>query len=101
MSHTKKEHRAIATERIRDYLFELLGRSVCMDCCNPNPLVLQFDHRDPKEKKYNITDMMTCGYGVKTLESEIEKCDIVCANCHTIRTQKMFGSWKLKRFVCT
>lgn len=45
---------------------------------------MQFDHLNPQEKKYEISKM-SC-YSVKTIMAEIEKCDVVCANCHSERT---------------
>lgn len=32
------------------------------------------------------------GYGRKRIEAELELCDLVCANCHRIRTHKEEGS---------
>lgn len=58
----------------------------CMDCGNSYPpCVMDFDHRDPKQKSFTIS---RTGQGVsrQKLEAEIAKCDIVCANCHRIRT---------------
>lgn len=79
-------------KRVTDAILEILNEKSCVDCGEANLLVLQFDHRDPKEKKRDISKCSTA----TSLKSEIQKCDIVCANCHAIRTQKMFGSWRLK-----
>lgn len=49
------------------------------------PYVLDFDHRDPSTKKFNIA-MHVRQVSRQRLLAEIEKCDIVCANCHRIRT---------------
>jgi hypothetical protein len=46
---------------------------------------MQFDHRDPREKKYLVSQMVgRAGRG--TILAEVAKCDIVCANCHRERT---------------
>lgn len=58
----------------------------CADCGNTYPaFVMQFDHRDPKEKKFSIGELGT-RKSKKDLIEEIEKCDVVCANCHALRT---------------
>jgi hypothetical protein len=58
----------------------------CMDCNNQYPYyVMDFDHRDPKEKSFTIASM-TNKSNVELVMKEIEKCDVVCANCHRIRT---------------
>ena len=58
----------------------------CADCMKEFPPVcMQFDHIPERgEKKFNLAS----GYGKKDLEinEELAKCDIVCANCHMIRT---------------
>ena len=72
---------------------ERLMANGCMDCGNTNLVVLTFDHRVPADKSFNLS----CHKHVskKALLAEIAKCDVVCANCHFIRTAKMFGSWRL------
>ena len=54
----------------------------CADCENGDPRVLDFDHVRGK-KLFNINEGMTYSFG--TILAEIEKCDVVCANCHRIR----------------
>ena len=41
---------------------------------------LDFHHRNPKTKSFNISENKTIGKN--TLLKEIEKCDVVCVNCH-------------------
>lgn len=65
----------------------------CMDCGEKNYIVLEFDHREPSTKKHAISSMK--GGATKPLVKELQKCDVVCANCHRIRTAKMFGNWRL------
>jgi len=50
---------------------------------------MDFDHL--RDKKYNISNMVCSDYGVALME-EIEKCELVCANCHRIRTQKRLNA---------
>ena len=58
----------------------------CADCHVQYPYyVMDFDHR--KNKCFNVSQAMRNTGWLKTLE-EIAKCDIVCANCHRIRTHK-------------
>lgn len=49
------------------------------------PYVMDFDHREPDRKVANIARLTTSGLVVAVL-AEIEKCDLVCANCHRERT---------------
>lgn len=59
----------------------------CMDCGQSYPYyVMDFDHRDPSKKLFNLADSVTNGKSLKEIREEIAKCDIVCSNCHRIRT---------------
>lgn len=58
----------------------------CADCgFNSHAAALEFDHLPEFEKKFNIGEKMG-SYSMATLLEEIAKCEIVCANCHAIRT---------------
>jgi hypothetical protein len=55
----------------------------CADCgYNKHPHALDFDHLD--NKKFSIATSLS--RKVETILEEIEKCEVVCANCHRIRT---------------
>jgi hypothetical protein len=41
-------------------------------------------HRDPSQKRYHLSQMRY--FSLVTVQAEIAKCDVVCANCHRIRT---------------
>lgn len=57
----------------------------CTDCGNSYPYyVMQFDHLPDFEKAFNVSQFYK--KTVEDIRSEISKCEIVCANCHAIRT---------------
>lgn len=59
----------------------------CADCGGRFPLcVMQFDHVRG-EKFANLSVLRSRG-NVQLILAEIAKCDVVCANCHAIRTCK-------------
>jgi hypothetical protein len=48
---------------------------------------MDFDHRGEVEKTGNIGSLVSQAYfTIERLKKEIDKCDLVCANCHRIRT---------------
>lgn len=58
----------------------------CSDCGISYPyFVMQFDHIGVG-KKANVAAMASGGYSEKAMLEEISKCELVCANCHAIRT---------------
>ena len=73
----------------RKYIVEFLKKSKCVDCQNSDWRVLEFDHRDRKTKSFNIADSVS--NSIEHIQKEIDKCDVVCANCHNIRKIKQRG----------
>lgn len=66
---------------------DALKASPCLDCGERfPPECMDFDHRDPKTKLMDIARMT--GRRLATILAEIAKCDLICANCHRIRTRR-------------
>jgi hypothetical protein len=66
------------------YIREIKQALGCVDCGNNDFRVLDFDHVI-SGKLYNISEMPQ-RYGIDKIKEEIKKCEVVCANCHRIRT---------------
>lgn len=92
LKRRKKEKQSIQK---RKFIIQYFHSNPCVDCGETNILVLQFDHLNPEEKKYEISTILSNNYSLKLLKEEINKCEVVCANCHSKRTAKTFGSWRL------
>lgn len=61
----------------------------CKDCGDEYPhYVMDFDHTIASSKKATVNRLAGERAGWLTLKQEIEKCEVVCANCHRIRTYK-------------
>ena len=65
----------------------------CVDCGCTDIRVLEFDHVRGN-KSNNIARMVGQGFSWSTIEAEIAKCEVRCANCHRIREGKKNGSWR-------
>lgn len=64
----------------------------CMDCnIQYPPYCMDFDHRPGEEKSFNISTYMRANKSLEQVIQEIAKCDLVCANCHRIRTFSRLG----------
>tara|TARA_Y100001963_G_scaffold148796_1_gene227243 strand:+ start:56 stop:541 length:486 start_codon:yes stop_codon:yes gene_type:complete len=72
----------------RELIYEFKLSNPCSTCGESNPIVLEFHHLNPKEKRNDVSNMATHGYSIESIEKEIEKCIILCANCHRKRTAK-------------
>jgi hypothetical protein len=80
-----RQHR-IANRNTR-LIFDYLLTHPCIDCGESDPTVLDFDHVRG-EKMYNIADLIRRYSSWATIKSEIDKCDVRCANCHRRVTAK-------------
>lgn len=69
----------------------------CFDCGKRYPpYVMHFDHRDPSTKYKSVSAMKCRSYDA--IKREAEKCDVVCANCHAVRTHNGIAEGKIKIF---
>jgi hypothetical protein len=59
----------------------------CKNCGEWHPECLQFHHRNPREKEFNVSEWIRNGVSLERLKAEVTKCDVLCANCHAIETQ--------------
>ena len=93
-------NKAVARNRIRrrallDQLIAYLQAHPCVDCGEDDPVVLDFDHVDPAAKTFDVATMIKDAWGWRTMEAEIAKCAVRCANCHRRRTARQFGWYRL------
>jgi len=73
-------------KRLQQSLRDLKESQPCKDCNISYPYyVMQFDHL--RDKKDNIASLVRLAKS-RALREELEKCELVCANCHAVRTHK-------------
>jgi hypothetical protein len=96
-SYLKKARRSRwrVSVRNRQLVFAYLRDHPCVDCGESDPLLLDFDHRDPASKLNDVARLAHFRPWDVVLE-EISKCDVRCANCHRRRTARQFGWSKLE-----
>ena len=71
--------------KIRAYIQDYKQSHSCTDCKENYPYwMMDFDHLG--DKKFNISNFQTKNTTLKAIQNEIQKCDVVCANCHRNRT---------------
>jgi len=71
---------------IRQFVQDIKEKNPCMDCGIQHPYyVMDFDHLDESLKLNDINYLASSGR-IGALKKEIVKCEVVCANCHRMRT---------------
>lgn len=86
-SYPKDYRKAKLMVKVLAYLAE----HPCADCGETNPVVLEFHHTDPNTKSGTISQMIRVTKNWQCIQEEINKCIVLCANCHRIVTAKMQG----------
>jgi hypothetical protein len=85
------ELKARRVAEARAFILDLLRRTPCADCGEDDIVVLEFDHVG--EKRAHVSTLVSRGVRLSRLEAEVERCEVVCANCHRRRTAQR-GGWR-------
>ena len=70
----KAKHKEVVNKYLKEH--------PCIKCGNDDIRVLDFHHRNPKEKERGVSQLLL--YRIEKIMEEISKCDVLCANCHRI-----------------
>ena len=71
----------VFTKSIIEWFNEYKKTLKCKECGESRYWVLDFHHRNPKEKDIEVSSLVRNGNKTKILK-EVEKCDVLCSNCH-------------------
>ena len=82
------KNRKNAWNEAKHYIYNYLLSHPCVDCGENDIVVLEFDHVSG-EKLNSVSSIKR--NGLASTISEIEKCEVRCANCHRRKTAKQFG----------
>ncbi|MDQ2905118.1 MAG: hypothetical protein M3Y81_16405 [Chloroflexota bacterium] len=86
--------RAVAENRL--HISSYLSTHPCVDCSQTDIRLLEFDHIDG-QKSRGIANFLTWGFKWSTIEAEIAKCEVRCANCHRLKTMERGKWWRCGR----
>ena len=93
LRRTQARNTLIRPDR-RAFIVEYFRTHPCVDCGIADPVVLEFDHREPSAKIAAVGHLMhTASFA--DLQVEIAKCDVRCGNCHRRKTLLQFGSYRV------
>lgn len=78
-----KLHTGKKRKEIRLFIDEFKHNKGCNICGINDCRVLEFHHTEDN-KDINISEAISKGWSLERLQGEIDKCIVVCANCHRI-----------------
>jgi hypothetical protein len=88
MDEQVRKRKRMLQELLLDYLLE----HPCVDCGERDPVVLDFDHL--RDKVANVSLLVLRKRPWAVILAEIEKCEVVCANCHRRRTAARANTYR-------
>lgn len=80
--------------RKMEWVLDYLEQHPCVDCSETDPLVLEFDHQ--RDKDGGVCQMIHENKTLASMQQEIIKCVVRCANCHRRKTAKDFNHMKYR-----
>lgn len=96
----KRRRECVAARRVAvvEWINRYLEEHPCVWCGEDNPIVLEFDHIDHGAKRWEIARAIALVPSVSSLELEVSKTQVLCANCHRIKTAQERGSIRWRRY---
>jgi hypothetical protein len=91
VAQARERKEALLLERTL-FLLEYFAEHPCTDCGETDPVVLEFDHLG--EKLFDIGRALPYR-NWESILAEIEKCEVVCRNCHRRRESQRSGALRV------
>jgi hypothetical protein len=84
--------RAVARKSALKEVVRQLKDRPCTDCGGKfHFAAMDFDHT-ADNKSFDVGRAVALGLGIDRIQAEIAKCDVVCSNCHRVRTFERYAS---------
>lgn len=66
----------------KDIIRDLKSKCTCAKCGESRGHLLDYHHLDPTKKENTIARLTSNSADLNKLQNEIQKCIVLCANCH-------------------
>jgi len=80
----RSEYAKKKRQELKQFIEDYKRNNPCTRCGETDVRVLEFHHVNPAEKKFSIFHAVHNRYSIKSVQEEIKKTVVVCANCHRI-----------------
>jgi vacuolar-type H+-ATPase subunit E/Vma4 len=81
-NESERAHVSRRKKEIKKWFIEYKESLKCIKCGENHPATLDFHHKNRKDKLFGINTKVHAGYSIDKIKKEIEKCEVLCANCH-------------------
>ncbi len=78
---SEKAHVKRRKLEIKKWSQEYKSNLKCINCGESHPASIDFHHKTG-EKEHSISKLVAEGYSVERIKKELDKCIVLCANCH-------------------
>ncbi len=68
--------------KIKTWLSNYKKELICQSCGENHIACLEFHHRESQNKDIILARVVNNGWSLKRIQIEIDKCQVLCANCH-------------------
>jgi hypothetical protein len=78
-----RDTKQILINRIHQWIIDYKVQRGCSNCGIIDPRVLDLHHSDESKKTFTVAYFRRA-LGFERIKREVEKCEVLCANCHRI-----------------
>jgi predicted amino acid dehydrogenase len=80
---TRQKKRVLERKRkIKKWIYDYKLKKGCCFCDETYPYALDFHHVVKEKNNMRITEMVGNGFSPENILKEIDKCKLICCNCH-------------------
>lgn len=79
-----KDYQLRRRQEVKLWYNAIKAKLFCEGCGFNHPAALNFHHLDPSTKYKSISEMVRDAHTPASIQAEMDKCAILCANCHLI-----------------
>ena len=85
-------------ERKREFVYLQKLNKPCSSCgVVVDPVALDFHHKERETKSWPISVMTSGNWSIQAIQEEINKCILLCANCHRVTESEINNDFYAKR----
>jgi len=78
---SEKKHVKRRKQEIKNWIQEYKSNLKCSECEEDHPATIDFHHKTG-EKDQSVSNLVANGYSIERIKKELNKCEVLCANCH-------------------